>query len=960
MLIRTASGKTLTDATAQVQQRFEDLVNSIDGIVWEADPVTFRFTFVSAQAQRILGYQPADWLEQDFWAAHLHPHDRERALAFCMAQTRKGERHEFEYRMLASDGRIVWLKDLVSVRMHEGQPVALSGIMVDISERKQLAEALQRKHDMLQTVMDNIPCGISLIDPELNVVLANRLARTILDVPDHMLEEEGTPLEDIFRFNAERGEYGAGDRDAQVRERIERARRAEPHVLERTRPDGTVIEIRGEPLEGGGFVSVYLDVTDQKVVKTILARETASLKAVLEHLPQGISVFDENLRLRHWNDGMVEVLNLPPELVTENVHFDDLVRVPASRGEYGPGDPEQHVAHFHSLAMKFQPHQFERTQPCGKTHLVSGQPMLIDGHLAGFITTYTDISERKRAENALWLSASVFEHSTQGITITDPAGRILRVNAAFCAITGYAQEEVVGKTHAILHSGRQDAAFYQAMWNTIAEEGSWSGEIWNRRKSGEIFVEQLSLTRVLDGSGAVTNYIGIFCDISPAKAAQHEIERLSLFDAMTGLPNRTFLYDRLDHALRIAEREGHHVAVLAIDLDRLAHINEVLGHHVGDRLLVAVAERLRGAMRDADTVTRHIGDEFVVIMEELADPQGAAMVAERVLAELTRSFTVDGHEVNVSACIGIGLYPQDGATPQTLLKHTDVALHHAKDGGESTYQFFSHEMNRASQERLQIESSLRLALQRDEFHLVYQPQVDLVSGRITGMEALLRWLHPEMGLVSPARFIPIAEETGHIMEIGLWVLREACLQTRRWHASGYPGLQVAVNVSARQFRQDDFAEQVREVLQETGLSAEFLELELTESMIMQRPERVVAVMAELRALGVKFSIDDFGTGYSSLSQLKRFPIDKLKIDQTFTRDIGTDANGTAITCAIIALGNSMRLRVVAEGVETSEQQSFLIDNGCHSMQGYLFSRPVVANDFSALLERHTSSNNTQG
>lgn len=682
----------MTDAAPLVQQRFEDLVNSIDGIVWEADPVTFRFSFVSAQAERILGYRTDDWSEEGFWAARIHPDDRQHVVEYREAQTSNGIDHEFEYRMLSKSGRVVWLKDMVSLVWCNGRLASLRGLMVDITERK-------------------------------------------------------------------------------------------------------------------------------------------------------------------------------------------------------------------------------------------------------------------LGENALRLSATVFENSTQGISITDAEMRILKVNDAFCAMTGYRPEDVIGKTHSILHSGRQDAIFYQSMWKSINEKGCWSGEIWNRRKTGEVYAEQLSITQVLDNTGAVTNYIGICCDMSHAKAAQDQIERLSMFDAMTGLPNRAFLHDRLEHALRAAEHDGHRVAVLAIDLNRLAHINEVLGHHIGDRLLIAVADRLRGVMRDADTVTRHIGDEFVVIMEELDQARDAGIVAERVLRELSRSFLLDGHEVTVSASIGIGIYPDDGNTPQTLLKHTDVALHHAKDCGESNFQFFCEEMNRASMERLQIESNLRQALQRNEFHLVYQPQVELRTGRITGMEALVRWMHPEMGMVAPSRFVPIAEETGHIIEIGLWVLREACRQTQRWHARGFTDLQVAVNVSARQFRQEDFAAQVMQVLEETGLPPGFLELELTESMIMHRPEHVVSVMAELRKIGVKFSIDDFGTGYSSLSQLKRFPIDKLKIDQSFTRDIGMDDNGAAITCAIIALGNSMRLRVVAEGVETKAQQRFLIDNGCHSMQGYLFSRPIAVNDFSKLLER---------
>jgi diguanylate cyclase (GGDEF)-like protein/PAS domain S-box-containing protein len=816
------SHRSTADAPPGAHQRFENLVNCIDGIVWEADPATFQFTFVSAQAEHILGYRIEDWYAEGFWAAHIHPQERERAIDYCVTQTRGGNNHAFEYRMLAADGRVVWLKDAVSVGVRAGQAVSLCGIMVDITERQQLAEALQEKNSLLQKVIDNIPCGISMIDADLNIILINRRAQAILDVPDAIFQADSTPLEHVLRFNAERGEYGPGDPDAQVTARLERTRLYQPHLMERIHPDGTVIEVRGVPLADGGF-----------------------------------------------------------------------------------------------------------------------------------ITTYTDITELELAEQALRMSATVFESSTEGIVITDAATRILKVNRTFCAITGYAADEALGQTPALLQSGRQDAAFYQAMWQSITEHGHWSGEIWNRRKSGEVFIERLSISQVHDAIGAVTNYIGIFSDISHAKAAQSQIERLSYFDALTNLPNRALLQDRLQHALLNAERKNRRVALLTIDIDRLGHINDTLGHHVGDQVIVVVAERLVASVRTVDTVSRHLGDEFAVILEDLDDSQTAAHMAERMLAALGEVFRLEEHEISVSACIGISIFPDDGKTPLMLLKNADVALHHAK--GSGSFQFFREEMNAASMERMLIESSLRLALRRNEFRVFYQAQLDFASGQIIGMEALVRWAHPEMGLVAPMRFIPVAEETGQIVDIGLWVLRAACQETRRWHDLGYDHLRVAVNVSAKQFNQDDFAAQVKRILQDTGLAPERLELELTESLIMQRPERVIGTMEELRALGVKFSIDDFGTGYSSLSQLKRFPIDKLKIDQSFTRDIGTDANSTAITRAIIALGTSMHLQVVAEGVETDEQQRFLIDNGCHSMQGYLFSRPIPADDFLCLLVTHSAS-----
>ncbi|MEO6353561.1 MAG: PAS-domain containing protein, partial [Burkholderiaceae bacterium] len=912
------------------QQRFENILNCIDGIVWEADPRTFRFTFVSAQAEQILGYPIEDWYANGFWADHIHPQDREQALSYCALQTRSGSNHAFEYRMLAADGRVVWLKDSVSVSA--GQPVYICGIMVeiteqkqllqtiaeqvfffrqlvdtipspifwkdaqglyqgcnqafeayigikgadligksvfeiappelatiyaaadqalfdsrgsqiyeatvryadeslrnvvfykatflkeggslgglvgvmlDITERQQLAEALHQKNSLLQKVIDNIPCGISMTDAELNIILINRRAQAILDVPDTLFENGGTTLEQVYRFNAARGEYGPGDPATQVEARLKRAHLHQSHLMERTRPDGTVIEVRGVPLAEGGFVTVYLDVTREKSVEASLARETASLQAVLTHMPQGISVFDEHLRLKHWNAGLVEVLNLPPDIVVQDVHFDDLIRVPAIRGEYGPGEPEQHVARVHALAMQFKPHQFKRTQPSGKTHLVSGQPMQVCGELTGFITTYTDITELEQAEQALRLSATVFESSTEGILITDAATRILKVNRAFCAITGYAADEVLGQTPKLLQTGQQDAAFYQSMWQAIAADGHWSGEICSRRKSGEVFIERLSISRVLDAAGAVTNYIGIFSDISHVKAAQSQIERLSFFDALTNLPNRVLLQDRLQQALHNAERNKRRIALLTIDIDRLSHINDTLGHHVGDQVIVVVADRLVSSVRAVDTVSRHRGDEFALILEDLDDAQDAAQMAERVLASLGASFWLEKHEISISASIGISIFPEDGKTPLVLLKNADVALHHAK--GSGSFQFFREEMNAAAMERMLIENSLRLALRRNEFRVYYQAQLDFASGRITGMEALVRWAHPELGLVSPLRFIPVAEETGQIIEIGLWVLRAACQETRRWHDQGYHHLQVAVNVSARQFNQDDFAAQV--------------------------------------------------------------------------------------------------------------------------------------------------------
>lgn len=804
------------DDLVAMQQHLSDMLQNINGIVWEADPATFNFSFVSAQSERILGYRPDEWYAPGFWESRIHPDDRESAVRYCASQTQAGADHDFEYRMVASDGRVVWLKDSVRVGMRDGQPVILRGIMFDISEQKAAQAALAEQLHFLQQVGDTIPNPIFWKDACGLYQGCNKAFETYIGIP-----------------------------------------RA---------------ELIGK--------SVH-DIAPPELARVYEAADNALFES------RATQTYDAAVR---YHDGT------------------------------------HHDVTFYKA-----------------TYLQK------DGSLGGLVGVMLDITARKRGEEALRLSSTVFDNSPQGILITDGERRILRVNRNFCIITGYEPEDVIGKTPDILQSGRQDADFYRAMWESIETHGNWSGELWNRRKSGELYAEHLSIIRVTDKSGKPVNYIGLFNDISHFKAAQSEIERLSYFDAMTGLPNRALLRDRLQHALHNAERHETRVALLAVDLDRLAYINDTFGHHIGDLLLGAVAERLQQALRSSDTLSRHIGDEFAVILEDLCDSQMAAELAERLLEDLGRPFHIGGHDVSISACIGISVFPEDGKTPEMLLKHADVALHHAKDSGVGRFQFFREEMNHASMERLLIESSLRLALQRNEFCLHYQPQVEFGTGRIFGMEALVRWQHPQMGMVSPGRFIPIAEETGLIVEIGMWVLREACRQTRHWHHAGHPDLRVAVNVSARQFNQDNFAAQVKQVLNETGLAPDRLELELTESMIMQRPERVIGVMTELREIGVKFSIDDFGTGYSSLSQLKRFPIDKLKIDQSFTHDIASDTSGAAITQAIIALGRSMHLHVVAEGVETEEQKCFLLQHGCHSMQGYLFSRPLASDRFEELL-----------
>ena len=575
-------------------------------------------------------------------------------------------------------------------------------------------------------------------------------------------------------------------------------------------------------------------------------------------------------------------------------------------------------------------------------------------HELNFIEEFARIAglavERTRADTTLRQAAAVFGSTSEGVIITDLSPCILQINHAYTLITGYTEAEALGRNPNLIRSGHQDSAFYQAMWNSIRQTGHWRGEIWNRRKNGEVFPQLLTISTVYDNTGMPSHYVGVMTDISQLKQSEERLEHLAHYDPLTNLPNRLLVQSRLEHALKLAERSRQRVAVLFIDLDRFKNINDSLGHPVGDELLRAIAKRLSGRLREGDTLGRLGGDEFLLILENVRQPEDAAEIAHTLIGLLEAPFRLpNGHDVYVSASIGISLFPSDARTVTELVQHADAAMYQAKDHGRSTYRFYTSTLTSVVNARLDLESRMRRALAQGEFVVYYQPQVDIVTGAVTGCEALVRWNDPVKGLVSPAEFIPLAEDTGLIVPLGEWVLRTACAQASSWSQAGQPPLTVSVNLSGRQLQQPRFVQQVADILGRTGLPASQLKLELTESTIMGRGEEAVAQLTDLRALGLSLAIDDFGTGYSSLAYLKRFPIDELKIDQGFVRDIPLDINDMEIAATIIAMARNLKLKVVAEGVETPEQLAFLTQQGCHAFQGYLYSRPVPAAEFDRLL-----------
>ncbi|MBT8769164.1 bifunctional diguanylate cyclase/phosphodiesterase [Metapseudomonas boanensis] len=918
------------------EQHYRGLVESLNAVSWEMRVSDLCYTYVSPQAERLLGYPLSAWLEPGFWQRTLHPDDAVRAERYCLEETRAERDHCLDYRMLAADGRVLWIHDIVTLIPHR-DGLIMRGLMVDITEAKQTEQALRLSEQKFASVFHNCPDII---------VIARRSDGTLLAV-NHTFEQQiGISAQDALGRSATSLDiWGIPGIGPTLLQRLQQGNPLHNLEMPFRRRNGAVFTglISAQTIQlddAPALVVVVRDITQVKQTQQLLQVSEEKFARAFHASPDG-------LLITRLSDGKLIEANRGFSRISG---YSALEATECSTLELGLwANPEDRDYMVSVLRDQGSLHHFTAPirQKNGQIRLceLSAQPIPINGEPC-ILTIARDITERQQMQEKLQQAATVFESTAEGVMITDAEQRITAVNRAFSEITGYSEAEALDQTPRLLASGHHDSAFFAAMWYQLEQDGHWQGEIWNRRKNGEQYPEWLTINAVRDNSQGVTHYVGVFADISPLKHAQARLDHQAHHDPLTGLPNRLLFENRLQLALNDAATDNHHGAVLFIDLDRFKHINDSLGHPVGDQLLKGIANRLRDQLRDIDTVARLGGDEFIILLPGLHNAGDAQAVANKLLACFDAPVPAGNHEFFISASIGISLFPEHGTDVATLVKNADAAMYRAKACGRNRVELYTRDLTFQATERMALENELRRALERDQLYLVYQPKLCLGTRCLVGAEALIRWNHPILGEIPPERFIPLAEECSLILPLGDWVLQKACEQMQQWqeqHASFGP---ISVNLAGAQLRQTTLADRLQQLLQSLGLDPQRLQLEITEGFIMSQAEEALGVLHDLKALGVQLAIDDFGTGYSSLSYLKRLPLDTLKIDKSFVSGLPDDANDAAITRAIIALGRSLQLTVIAEGVETTAQEHFLAQEGCEQIQGFIVSSPLPAEAFA--------------
>ncbi|MDD3518306.1 MAG: EAL domain-containing protein [Chromatiales bacterium] len=936
----------VVDQSARLTQITEEqraLLELAQGFIYRRDD-RGAFTYVSPAVESATGYAPAEFA--------LLPELLDQLPA---VGGESGERHR-----------------LLDIRHKEGHPITLeimerpalaigewrgrgraphrgaTGVARDVTGRVAAELALRENEERLRTLINATPDIICFKDGEGRWLEANESDLRLFALEhvdyhgrtDSELADHTDPLyRDAFLACEE------SDEIAWRRGGVSRGEEAIPTVDGDERVfDVIKVPVYTEIGSRKGLVVLGRDVTERRRVEQALAKSAAEWTHAMDFFEDGVCLLDADARVARANKAFFRMLGMTPEEMLGR----DLCEVIVPSGDL---DACATCKALHAKQDAFI------TQEADHAYNPTGRPLEVmikmirdaSGAIIGALLAIHDLTRTRQTEEQLRLAASVFQGSQEAIVITDAEHRIMEVNQAFERMTGFPREEVENRTlHDLMAQLRYDALHFEQLCDTLKKVGNWQGEVWYRRHEGDEFPAWQNISAVKNEQGRIIRFISIFSDISERKQSEERINHLAHYDLLTDLPNRVLLHDRLNDALERARRSHNKLAVLFIDLDRFKNVNDSLGHSIGDRLLQAIAHRLIATVREQDTVARLGGDEFLVILESLAAPQHAGVVARKILNGLIEPIHIDEHEIFIGGSIGISLFPSDGETPELLIKNADTAMYRAKDQGRNTYQYYTPELSRLSRERFELESGLRRALERGELRLYYQPQATFDDGATFGAEALIRWQSPDKGLVPPDRFIPLAEDTGLIHAIGRWVLLTACEQARRWEIDGRP-LRIAVNLSGVQIVHGNVVQTVREVLRETHLDPSLLELEITEGFVLSHAEQGIRTLRELKALGVSLAIDDFGTGYSSLSYLKRLPVDRLKIDRSFVNGIPDDRDDMAIVQTVIAMARNLGLEVIAEGVETAEQKTFLAASACDAWQGYLLSRPLPLDEFENLL-----------
>lgn len=947
------------EALRKSEQRFRNLFETsrhgivyakLDGGILEANPAYQTMLGYTLDELRGLSFKaltPEKWrdMEDDIIATRIMVY---------------GYADEYEKEYIRKDGSVFpiavrgWL-----IRDDDGHPAGLWGVVRDISERKESEARINALLKQQQAIFDAADYSIIATSPDGIITTFNRAAERMLGYRADEMVGLATPavLHDMAetreRAKALTRELGYPVEGFDVY--VAKARSGEPDMREWTyvRKDGSrvpvllsVTAMRDDEGNIEGFMGIASDISERKRQEDAFRQSEQNLNRAQAVAQVGSWHLDLQAATLTWSDQTYQIFGLPKgqplsyDAFLERIHPEDREVVNAAWEHALLGEPYD-IEH--------------RVVVNGEIKWLRERAELVfdeEGHPLGGTGTVQDVTERKQLLERLELSDRVFTFTGEAIMITDVDNRILSVNHAFTRLTGYTLDEVKGQNPHLLSSGRHDLEFYREMWAHILEHGHWEGEIWDRRKDGSQYPKWLSIDAIRQSSGGkVLNYVAVFSDLTQRKAQEAYTHHIAYHDALTGLPNRVLFHDRLRQAIAEARREEARLALLFIDLDRFKDINDTQGHHIGDQVLQQVGERLLECVRESDTVARLGGDEFVIILPLIRRSGEAAMVAEKVQQQVARPISVEQQTFLVTPSIGIGVFPDDGESVEVLMKNADVAMYNAKHSGRNNFQFFTPEMNRAAHERVLVEQHLRRALQHGEFELHYQPKVEIASGRVIGCEALVRWNHPDWGMVSPARFIPVAEETGLIVPLGEWIMHAAAEQGAKWAWQGME-MQVAVNVSGRQFRDRELAAKVEAILAQSGLSHARYELEITESTLVDDIEHAGESLRAFKAMDLSLAIDDFGTGYSSLSYLKTFEIDKLKIDQSFIRDIHQDPDDAAIVRAVVSLAHELGLKVIAEGVEDEKQLQFLRGLGCDIAQGYYFARPLPAREFERFYEKN--------